>query len=229
MLSYELWQNRYGGDRGVVGRPIRVDAHPATVIGVMPKDFSLSAPRSGMGLGDAGGSVASGMSTRTGSCCAVMPALARRKSSLLSDRGSPMPRTPNRSDSAASMARRAARPHGHGPHHALDVRHDARRGVHGAADRLRECGEPAADAHARAGARNWRCASPSAPAARRLVAQSVRAERAAEPGRDGIALALAQAGLRWQQALLRESEFTLLGCTSTSTPPSSRSHSAPRC
>ncbi|HEY2394921.1 MAG TPA: ADOP family duplicated permease [Rudaea sp.] len=41
MLSYELWQNRYGGDAGVVGREIRVDAHPATVIGVMPKDFSF--------------------------------------------------------------------------------------------------------------------------------------------------------------------------------------------
>jgi hypothetical protein len=40
MLSYDLWQNRYGGDRGVVGRQIRVDARPATVIGVMPKDFS---------------------------------------------------------------------------------------------------------------------------------------------------------------------------------------------
>jgi len=40
MLSYELWQNRYGGDRTVVGRRIRIDAHPATVIGVMPKDFS---------------------------------------------------------------------------------------------------------------------------------------------------------------------------------------------
>ena len=41
MLSYELWQNRYGGDPGVVGRAIRVDANPATVIGVMPKDFSF--------------------------------------------------------------------------------------------------------------------------------------------------------------------------------------------
>jgi predicted permease len=41
MLSYELWQNRYGGDPGVVGRAIRIDAQPATVIGVMPKDFSF--------------------------------------------------------------------------------------------------------------------------------------------------------------------------------------------
>ena len=40
VLSYDLWQSRYGGDRGILGRPIRVDARPATVIGVMPKDFS---------------------------------------------------------------------------------------------------------------------------------------------------------------------------------------------
>jgi predicted permease len=41
MLSYELWQSRYGGDPGVVGRAVRIDAQPATVIGVMPKDFSF--------------------------------------------------------------------------------------------------------------------------------------------------------------------------------------------
>jgi predicted permease len=41
VLSYEMWQNRYGGDRDVVGKPIRIDAAPATIIGVMPKDFSF--------------------------------------------------------------------------------------------------------------------------------------------------------------------------------------------
>jgi len=40
LISHELWQSRYGGDPAVVGRTIRVDARPATVIGVMPKDFS---------------------------------------------------------------------------------------------------------------------------------------------------------------------------------------------
>ena len=40
MLSYELWQSRYGGDPSIVGRNVRVDAQTATVIGVMPKDFS---------------------------------------------------------------------------------------------------------------------------------------------------------------------------------------------
>ncbi len=41
MLSYDLWQSRYGGDAHVIGRSIRVDAQAATVIGVMPRDFSF--------------------------------------------------------------------------------------------------------------------------------------------------------------------------------------------
>ena len=41
MISYSLWQVRYGGDPGVIGRSVRVDANPATVIGVMPRDFSF--------------------------------------------------------------------------------------------------------------------------------------------------------------------------------------------
>jgi predicted permease len=40
MLSYALWQSRYGGDPSVVGRQIRVDSQAATVIGVMPENFS---------------------------------------------------------------------------------------------------------------------------------------------------------------------------------------------
>jgi predicted permease len=41
MLSYDLWQSRYGGDPNIAGRVIRVDAQPATVVGVMPRDFSF--------------------------------------------------------------------------------------------------------------------------------------------------------------------------------------------
>ena len=40
MLSYSLWRARYGGDASIVGRQVRVDGEPATVIGVMPKDFT---------------------------------------------------------------------------------------------------------------------------------------------------------------------------------------------
>ncbi len=41
LISYTLWQDRYGGDPGVIGRNVRIDANPATVIGVMPRDFSF--------------------------------------------------------------------------------------------------------------------------------------------------------------------------------------------
>jgi len=40
MLAYTLWQSRYGGDPSIIGRTIRVDGSPATVIGVMPDGFS---------------------------------------------------------------------------------------------------------------------------------------------------------------------------------------------
>ncbi len=43
MLSYGLWQSRYGADPEVVGRTIRINAQPATVIGVMPKGFFFPA------------------------------------------------------------------------------------------------------------------------------------------------------------------------------------------
>ncbi|WP_221030489.1 ABC transporter permease [Actomonas aquatica] len=39
MLSHDLWQNRYGGDRAVIGRTVRLDGHPATIVGVMPPGF----------------------------------------------------------------------------------------------------------------------------------------------------------------------------------------------
>jgi putative ABC transport system permease protein len=41
MLSHELWQRRYRGDPAVVGRSIRVNGKPHTVIGVMPARFSF--------------------------------------------------------------------------------------------------------------------------------------------------------------------------------------------
>ncbi|MEO7324072.1 MAG: ADOP family duplicated permease [Dokdonella sp.] len=40
MLSHTLWQSSYGGDPAIVGQQIRVDSQPATVIGVMPENFS---------------------------------------------------------------------------------------------------------------------------------------------------------------------------------------------
>jgi putative ABC transport system permease protein len=41
VISYDTWQRRMGGASDVVGTSIHVDGEPRTVIGVMPKDFSL--------------------------------------------------------------------------------------------------------------------------------------------------------------------------------------------
>ena len=39
VISYGLWQRRYGGDQGIVGRKITLNSSPVTVVGVMPPDF----------------------------------------------------------------------------------------------------------------------------------------------------------------------------------------------
>ena len=39
VISYGLWQRRFGGDKLIVGRQILVNEQPATVIGVMPATF----------------------------------------------------------------------------------------------------------------------------------------------------------------------------------------------
>jgi putative ABC transport system permease protein len=41
MLGYGVWQSRYGGDPAVVGRSVRVNDVPSTVIGVMPRGFAF--------------------------------------------------------------------------------------------------------------------------------------------------------------------------------------------
>ncbi|MFZ0522391.1 MAG: ABC transporter permease [Candidatus Acidiferrales bacterium] len=41
ILSYGLWQRQYGGDRSIVGQSILVDGKPFTVIGILPRTFSL--------------------------------------------------------------------------------------------------------------------------------------------------------------------------------------------
>jgi predicted permease len=44
LLSWAVWQDRYGGDPSVVGRNITVWGQPTRVIGVMPADFRLLFP-----------------------------------------------------------------------------------------------------------------------------------------------------------------------------------------
>jgi putative ABC transport system permease protein len=41
VLSYGLWQRKYGSDYSIVGRAIQLDRQPYTVIGVMPKSFEF--------------------------------------------------------------------------------------------------------------------------------------------------------------------------------------------
>jgi putative ABC transport system permease protein len=40
LLSYDLWQARFGADPNILGRTLRLNAEPVTVIGVMPRSFT---------------------------------------------------------------------------------------------------------------------------------------------------------------------------------------------
>lgn len=41
ILSYDLWSGRFGADRSIVGRSVKLSGVPTTVIGVMPNGFSF--------------------------------------------------------------------------------------------------------------------------------------------------------------------------------------------
>jgi putative ABC transport system permease protein len=41
ILTYALWQRRYGGDPSVIGKSILLDEKPYTIIGILPRSFSL--------------------------------------------------------------------------------------------------------------------------------------------------------------------------------------------
>ncbi|HKD78295.1 MAG TPA: ABC transporter permease, partial [Candidatus Angelobacter sp.] len=44
MLSWSLFQSRFGGDRDIVGNSVRIDSKPYTVVGVLPAWFSYPDP-----------------------------------------------------------------------------------------------------------------------------------------------------------------------------------------
>src|SRR6266568_311184 len=39
ILSYSVWQQRFGADRGILGRTLDLNGRPRTVVGVMPQGF----------------------------------------------------------------------------------------------------------------------------------------------------------------------------------------------
>ena len=42
MLTYGLWQSRFGGDTGIVGRAVDIDGNSVTVVGVLPQSFEFA-------------------------------------------------------------------------------------------------------------------------------------------------------------------------------------------
>jgi putative ABC transport system permease protein len=64
VLSYAMWQSQFGGDAGVLGRNVKLNDDPYTVVGVMPPGFSYprdtrfwtssryEVPESPVGVGD---------------------------------------------------------------------------------------------------------------------------------------------------------------------------------
>src|SRR5271169_1116358 len=44
ILGYGLWQRRFGGERGVLGKPVKLNGRDYVVVGIMPPKFSFPVP-----------------------------------------------------------------------------------------------------------------------------------------------------------------------------------------
>jgi len=44
LLTWSLFQSRFGGDRSIIGKPLRIDSTPYTVVGVLPNWFTYPDP-----------------------------------------------------------------------------------------------------------------------------------------------------------------------------------------
>ena len=53
LISHSLWQRRFGGDPGVIGKTIELDSQPQTIVGVMPPDFQLTLTEGALASGRA--------------------------------------------------------------------------------------------------------------------------------------------------------------------------------
>ena len=42
MLTYGLWQRRFGGDPNIIGRALAINGDNYTVIGVLPQNFQFA-------------------------------------------------------------------------------------------------------------------------------------------------------------------------------------------
>jgi predicted permease len=50
VLSHRLWQSRFGGDPAIIGATVRLNNHPVTILGVMPRSFAAMAITGGSDL-----------------------------------------------------------------------------------------------------------------------------------------------------------------------------------
>ncbi len=54
LLSDSLWRSLFASDPGVVGKEMRIDGEPNTIVGVMPRSFERLAPGTKPGRRPAG-------------------------------------------------------------------------------------------------------------------------------------------------------------------------------